>query len=72
VGEEGGRKRMWKEDGAEPHGLEKPQVARGLIAGELINIVIGLPNLDIKLVSIITEFLYGFIGGKKLPQHVLA
>ena len=28
------RKRRWKEDGAEPHGLEKPQVARDLIAGE--------------------------------------
>jgi hypothetical protein len=29
--DEGGRrqsKRMWKEDGAEPHGTEKPQVAR--------------------------------------------
>ena len=28
------RKRRWKEDGAEPHGLEEPQVARDLIAGE--------------------------------------
>jgi hypothetical protein len=29
-----GRKRRWKEDGAEPHGLEKLQVARGLPAEE--------------------------------------
>jgi hypothetical protein len=28
------RKRKWKEDETEPHGLEKLQVARGLIAGE--------------------------------------
>ena len=28
------RKRRWKEDGAEPHGLEEPKVARDLIAGE--------------------------------------
>lgn len=27
-------KRRWKEDGAGPHGLEKLQVARDLIAGE--------------------------------------
>ena len=28
------RKRRWKEDGAEPHDLEEPQVARDLITGE--------------------------------------
>ena len=28
------RKKRWKEDGAEPHGLEKPQVARDLIGDE--------------------------------------
>lgn len=27
-------KRRWKKDGAEPPGLEEPQVARNLIAGE--------------------------------------
>ena len=32
--EQGWRKKRWKEDGAEPHGLEKPQVARDLIAEE--------------------------------------
>jgi hypothetical protein len=43
----GGRKRGWKEDEAESNGSEKPQVARGLIAGEQIGIVIDMPNLDI-------------------------
>ena len=36
-GKEGGKrwgKRRWTEDGAEPHGPEKPQVPRDLIAGE--------------------------------------
>ena len=28
------RKRSWEEDGAGPHGLKKPQVVRGLVAGE--------------------------------------
>ena len=28
------RKRRWKEDGAEPHVIEKLQAARGLLAGE--------------------------------------
>ena len=28
------RRRRWKEDGVEPHGPEKLQVARDLIAGE--------------------------------------
>ena len=32
--EEGQRKKRWKESGREPHGLEKPQVARGVIAVE--------------------------------------
>ena len=27
------RKKRWKEDGTESHGLEKPQVIRDLIAG---------------------------------------
>lgn len=30
--EEGQRKKRWKEDGTEPHGLEEPQVARDDIA----------------------------------------
>lgn len=31
---ENGGRGSGKEDGAEPHGLEKPQVARGIIARE--------------------------------------
>jgi hypothetical protein len=38
-------KRRWKEDGAEPQGLEKPQVARDLIAEEYGSVVVNLPNL---------------------------
>jgi hypothetical protein len=36
VGRKGrrGQVRMWKKDGVEPHGLEKPQIARDLIAEE--------------------------------------
>jgi hypothetical protein len=53
--EEGWRKKSWKKDGAEPHSLEKPQVARDLTAGELISIVVDLPNLGIQLINIIIE-----------------
>jgi hypothetical protein len=28
------KRRRWKENGAEAHGLEKPQVIRDLLAGE--------------------------------------
>ena len=35
-----------KEDGAEPHGLEKPQVARDLIAGQYISVLVDLFNLS--------------------------
>jgi hypothetical protein len=37
------------EDGAEPRGLEKPQVARDLIAGEYSSVVEHLPNLGCSL-----------------------
>jgi hypothetical protein len=49
------RKRRWKEDGTEPHGLEKPQVARDLIAGEQRSIVVNLPKLGVQLNKIVTE-----------------
>ena len=45
----GGERRQKKErrslNGPAPHGLEKLQVARGLIAGGYISIVPDLPNL---------------------------
>lgn len=55
------RMRRWKEDGAEPHVLEKLQITRGLTAEKQISIVI---DLGIQLTNIITVvcFLYGLIG----------
>ena len=40
----------WKEDGAEPRGMEKLQVTRDLVAGEQISVVVDLPNLGIQLI----------------------
>ena len=40
---------VWKEDGAEPHGLEKPQVARDRGAGKWNRVVVKLPNLGVQL-----------------------
>ena len=49
---EGGerRRRKWKREDAEEeeeeaHGLEKPQVLRGLVDGEDGSVVVDLPNL---------------------------
>jgi hypothetical protein len=39
------RRRRKKKSGAEAHGLEKPQVLRGLIDVEDGNVVVDLPNL---------------------------
>ena len=44
-GKEGGRrqrKRRWKEDEAEPHGLWRPQVARDLIGREELSLLVVL------------------------------
>ena len=49
------RKRKWKEDETEPHGLEKLQVARDLIAGEENCVVVNVPNLGVQRINIITE-----------------
>ena len=55
-GERGrGRKRRWKEDGAEPRGLEEPQVARDLPAGEWSSVVVYIFNLGTQLINTITE-----------------
>lgn len=56
------REELWEEDGAEPCGLEKSQVARDLIAGKQISVVVDLPNLGVQLINIITE-LCGFYMG---------
>ena len=53
VGNKGGnrqRKRRWEEDGAEPRGLEKLKVARGLLAGVESRVVVELPNLGTRSV----------------------
>ena len=49
------RKRQWKEDGAEPQGLEKWEVARDLKAGKQSSVVVDLPNLGVQLINIIIE-----------------
>jgi hypothetical protein len=59
---EGQRKKRWKEDGAELHGLEKPQVARDLIAGEYSSVVVDLPNLGIQIINIITVLCIFYMG----------
>ena len=49
--ETGERKRRWKEDRAEPHGPEKPQVARALIAGEYSSVAVNLPDLGVQFTN---------------------
>ena len=51
----GGERGRWKGSGAEAHGLEKPQVLRGLIDVEDGNVAVDLPNLGVQLVFILTE-----------------
>ena len=77
-GVEGGdrRRRKWKRERtqrrsrkkntsrAEPHGLEKPQVLRGLIDVEDGSVVIDLSNLGTQHIFILTELV--FIAGAYL------
>ena len=49
------RKRRKKKSGAETHGLEKPQVLRGLIDGEDGGVAVDLPNLGAQHVFTLTE-----------------
>jgi hypothetical protein len=44
-----------KKSRAEAHGLEKPQVLRGLIDVEDGSVVVDLPNLDAQHVIILSE-----------------
>ena len=39
--------KRWKEEGTEPHVLQKPQVARDLLTEEWISAVIDLPKLGV-------------------------
>lgn len=46
-------RKRWKKDRTELYGLEKPQAARDLIAGEQISVVVDLPNLGVQFTNII-------------------
>ena len=58
------RKRRWKEDGAEPRGLEKWQVAR-----KESSVVVDLPSLSMKPINIITELCVRCTGLLKLEIY---
>jgi hypothetical protein len=49
------REKKKKKGGAEAHGLENPQVIRGLIDVEDGSVVVDLPNLGTQNVFILTE-----------------
>jgi hypothetical protein len=80
-GEEERRRRKWKRERmqrrrkkkksrAEAHGLEKPQVLRGLIDGEDGSVAVDLPNLGAQHVFILTESCFhcrAYLGD--LPQQ---
>ena len=48
------RRRKKKQSGAEAHGLEKPQVLRGLLYGEDGSVAADLPSLGAQHVIILT------------------
>jgi hypothetical protein len=52
------RRRKKKKSGAEAHGLEKPQVVRGLIDVEDGSVAAGLPNLGAQHVFVLIEFCF--------------
>jgi hypothetical protein len=56
------RRRWWKESRAESHGLEKPQVIRGLIDREDGSVVVDLQNLSAQLAFILVELCFQFRG----------
>jgi hypothetical protein len=47
------RRRKTKKSRAEAHGLEKPQVLRGLIDVEDGSVAVGLPNLGVQQIFIL-------------------
>ena len=52
------RRKKKKKSRAEAHGLEKPQVLRGLIDGEDGSVAVDLPNLGAQHVFILTELCF--------------
>ena len=71
------QRRRSKKSRAEAHGLEKPQVLRGLIDVEDGSVAVDLPNLGAQLVFIfcihtncIVFSLHRLIWVGDLPQHI--
>ena len=71
------QRRRKKKSRVEAHGLEKPQVLRGLIDGEDGSVVVDLPNLGTQHVFILIELcshcpgLFGLeIYGNKLVPNI--
>jgi hypothetical protein len=63
--ERGWQRRKWKESRAEAHGLENPQVLRGLIDGEDGSVGIDLANLGSQIIFILIELCFhcrGILG----------
>ena len=60
--EERRQKRRKKKSGAEVHGLEKPQVLRGLIDVEDGSVVVDLPNLGTQHVIVLTGLCFHLPG----------
>ena len=54
------RRRKKKKSGAEAHGLEKPQVLKGLIDKEDGSVAVDLPNLGAQHVFILIELCFHF------------
>jgi hypothetical protein len=54
------RRRKKKQSGAEAHGLEKPQVLRGLLYGEDGSVAADLPSLGAQHVIILIEWCFHF------------
>lgn len=57
-----GRQRKENEDGAEPWGLEKPRIARDLLAGGSSRVVVDLPNLGVQFINIVIELCVLCVG----------
>ena len=66
---ERGQWRTEKEVEAEAHGLEKPQVLRGLLYGKDGRVAVDLPNLGAQLVFILTELCFHCWGIFELENY---
>jgi hypothetical protein len=62
------QRRRKKKSRVEAHGLEKPQVLRGLLDGEDGSVVVHLPNLGAQHVFILTESCFHYWGIFRLER----